>query len=423
MVYNYILYFEDEVTEQYVTLRNNEYDIVRCDKLPLRESPEYINKFFMLKGFDPTEYGLRKFKEKFIQWCKELKTFDSFSIYYTKYFNHYCAVELTFKRFCKGKYEHHERISDIENRYIEMCHNGALSYCDPHTLKCYGYDFSGYYGENLVNIMIPTKRGKEIKLDKLPLKKKDLKYGYYRCDIICDDKNFEKVFNYSKKKTYTNTTINFLRRLIKKYGFNIKIKIIEDGKPNAYVYDDEDMVKGDTIFGKWYKITSGMKKEYPKNKLIKHLQSSLWGHICKYKKKNINIKDIEKENLWEQMGGYYGDSKYKIKNIVKKNNGEEYYTIIERNDPYEYSLARLKPFLAAHGRNRTALAALHSIDEVVRIYNDNVTFNKEQDLKINNLHEEDKTTGYINWIHPLKYEKITEEDERLNHILYFSQIS
>lgn len=396
----YILYFKQD--DDFVMIHKNS-DVIQKDKF----KPRDINKYFMRKGYEPTEEGLRLFKKDFQQWCTELANNNVLNIIYDKYYTDYTATEMTFKRLAKGKYEHFEKIDAIENTYMNNCHNGALAFCDPQTCYSYGYDFKGYYGENLVNIKIPSKRGQEVTLDKLPKKKKDLKHGYYRCDIICSDKYFDRVFNYSKNKTYTNTTINFLRRLKKKYNFNIKIKIINDGEPNAYVYDDDCIVDGKDIFGRWYEITNKIKTMYPKNKLVKHLQSSLWGHLCRYNKKDYSTKYIDANNMWDKISiGTSG--KYQIIEHTMNGDDNDYYTLLDIENIYKYGLARLKPFLTAHGRNRTALVVLEDIENVVRVYNDNVTFNKEQTFNIHNLLNEDKTTGLIKWKNCLRYDKVDD---------------
>ena len=49
-----------------------------------------------------------------IRWNEELKDNDILTIDYFKYFTHYSAVLMTFKRLCKGKYEDHDTIDAIE---------------------------------------------------------------------------------------------------------------------------------------------------------------------------------------------------------------------------------------------------------------------------------------------------------------------
>jgi hypothetical protein len=53
-------------------------------------------------------------------------------------------------------------------------------------------------------------------------------------------------------------------------------------KNNAYIYNDEDLISGCSYFGHWYDSLINLKKKYPKNILVKHLLSSLWGHISEY---------------------------------------------------------------------------------------------------------------------------------------------
>lgn len=56
--------------------------------------------------------------------------------------------------------------------------------------------------------------------------------------------------------------------------FEFNITLIQDGKPNAYLYAEEDLKSGAIFFGNWICTLGRIKKAYPKNKCIKHLLSS-----------------------------------------------------------------------------------------------------------------------------------------------------
>ena len=77
-----------------------------------------------------------------------------------------------------------------------------------------------------------------------------------------------------------------------------------------------------------------------------------------------------------------------------------------QNDKYfKYNL-RLKSWITAYGRNKTADVALLDIDNVIRVHTDGIVFKKKQDFDILNLIPEDKTTGKIHWKNVNTYEKV-----------------
>jgi len=164
----------------------------------IKNLPRDRRHFYMLKDkkYTTDDESLKAFNEDFKAWNKELKFNKILGIHYENYGSHHVAVEFTFKRLCKGKYEHHEEITANENKYSELCYNAGLMYCEPGECESFGYDYSMYYPRNLASedLMIPTKAGKEKKLDKLP-KRKKLKQGYYHVKITSENPNAKKVFS------------------------------------------------------------------------------------------------------------------------------------------------------------------------------------------------------------------------------------
>jgi hypothetical protein len=174
--------------------------------------------------------------------------------------------------------------------------------------------------------------------------------------------------------------------------FNVNINLIVDDKPNALIYRNKDMESCGDIFGEWYEKLISLKNEFPKNKLIKHLTSSLWGHLTQYNKINKTAEELDNGNYdW----GVTDQREWKILKHTLYDD-REYYTVVNTVTPFKYSM-RIMPFLLAYARNKVAKVALKNIGNVVRVYSDNITFNKDIKLNITNLLLEDKTTGKIEW--------------------------
>ena len=85
------------------------------------------------------------FRTNLIKWNEELKHNGFLKIDWFKYYTNFQAVEMTFKRLCKGKYENIEPIDATESKWIESTHNGVLIYCNKGIHDSYGYDFSSFY--------------------------------------------------------------------------------------------------------------------------------------------------------------------------------------------------------------------------------------------------------------------------------------
>ena len=113
------------------------------------------------------------------------------------------------------------------------------------------------------------------------------------------------------------------------------------------------------------------------------------GHLSQ---KNTICVDSEKIGDYDVDLG--NDADYKIIDIVAKQDGSEYYKLINSKKPYKLNL-RLKPFITSYGRNKTARVALRMIDNVIRIHTDGVAFDKPYTVKSENFIPEAKTTGKI----------------------------
>ena len=301
---------------------------------------------------------------------------------------------MTFKRLCKGKWEHHEHISIEESKWADMCNNGGLMYCKKGISDSYGYDGKAFYPSILASddFKIPCKQGKEIILEKLPIKQADVKCGYYKVRITCDNANFTKIFSFSQHHVYTHLSIR--QAMMYKKMFNVSIELIQNGKPNAYIYDDSCLISCSDIFGSWYDTLNKLKSQYPKNKLVKHLLSSIWGHLSRTNKTTKTYDEIISQKL--DIG-----RTEKAEYLIEDHHifpDKEYYVLVNRHNPYKFPL-RLKSFITSYGRNHISQVALLDIDNVIRIQTDGIIFNKPTTMIDERFIAEDKTTGKMDWQH------------------------
>ena len=291
---NYLIYYYNKI-DGIFKIWNSETNLITSnDNIPFS-----TNRFHVFKGYEANDEGLYKFVEDWKMWMFEIRHNDILKIEYTKYFSHCCAVENTFKRLTPRKlYDLHEDIQFEENQWFNDCHCGGLTFCEPGIYNCYGYDFKSQY-PNILNsddFKIPSKAGIPTFIKKLS-KIKDLKMGsgMYRVNIQCSNKEFNKIFAFSKSNTYVDISLKFALTRVKE--FDIKIELIIDDKPNAYLYDVESIVNTKPIFNNWFNKLNELKQQFPKNKLIKHLSSSLWGSITRKKKLNKTKQQVIDEKL------------------------------------------------------------------------------------------------------------------------------
>lgn len=318
-------------------------------------------------------------------------------------YSDYTAVTRNFNRFCQKFYKgSHKLISTTEYTWFEKCANFGIQYLKEKnvTKKCYSSDFKNQYGLIFVSdLMIPKAEGKEMKLKKLP-SRRNLEAGFYHVSITSDNDNFRKMFVYSTHNVYVKESLEFA--MLHADDYDVTIELIHDGKANAYLYDEDDMVSLKNIARVWFRELTELREELKGNKLIKHLISSAWGHLnahnCIYK----SWEEIEEEELdvsWNDGSDYkilefrdYGDrSRFKL---------------IDTKSPYKHNI-RLKPWITAVARNLTASIVLTDPKRVFRVQTDSVSFTREQEFDDPNFVPEDKTTGEIFWKNVNSYKNLT----------------
>jgi hypothetical protein len=387
-IIEYIVYYKqaDKNFRAYNNISNKCYE--------LNKLPNDISNFYLPDTYIASDENLIKYSCNLYEANEQLKktkilTFDYIKPYITPDGKviprtHFKNIESVFKMLCKGKYEHHEQISDIEFKWFEKCYNAGLQYTEIGIFDSFGYDFKNYYGSILASkdFKIPNKQGKERKFNKLPPK---IYTGFYNVKITSDDPSIKKIFAFSKENVYTSLDLKFALELQKQ--FNINIELITDVEFNAYIYNLDTLEEGHKIFNYWFLKLTKLKAEMPKNILLKMISSSLWGHLSK--NNTLTVTEEEAFNLSEK-----DEEAYSIHDIITTKSGQSFYKLLNVKKPYFYNI-RLKPFITSFGRVKTAKIALLNLDKVIRVHTDGIVFSEQQKFNIENFISEDKTTNKI----------------------------
>jgi hypothetical protein len=411
----------------------NEKDLF---KWKTRQGYKYFECY---KGYECDIEGIIKFRKDLIQWANEAMTK---SIKYLEYDDNSSAVLWNYLRFetnslkkydiilkkpkeyyyinnekkmrpdaeYKKELENYEKniICGIEFEYFEKTPNGGLITIDKDIIdkliECFGYDFSSWYphllGSTDYDLKLPIRKGKLSKINDF---KKQLKYGIYDCKITCFDKNFQKIFMFSKNNTYSHYSVNFCLKYKKRFNINIEILNL-DKETNCYIYDEKDVIKSSEIFGTWFNNLFAIKQEFPKNKLIKHLLSSVWGLLSQYNRKVISsyqeYHDLDTSHMESNK-----NTEYKTLKTHEYFDEETYdmkmrFEVVNVSHPYKYNM-RLKPFLTSYSRKMFAEFVINNCDlnDIIRVHTDSVVLRKEYDFTGLKSYPvpENKTSGHLIW--------------------------
>lgn len=373
------------------------YDTENKELETIERLPYDKQIFYCFDGYASDE-GILKYIDDLKQWSNELKEITK--IDYMKFRNHEGAIPLIVKNLCK-EFDNFDEPDITESLWMEKCNNAGLqTILKKGKRECFGYDFKAFYlsimGKPDLDYDIPMKKGKEYTLKEIDYYK--LQVGFYRVKITSNDPKF--LFAYSEDHVYTHISLYDAFKYQRK-GLDVKLELIQDGKPNAYLYGtkvSDGIHKSRIVFGKLYDSLMKAKQAYPKNKLIKFICSAIWGHISRFNKTNLTDEEIIEQDLYVTPDPNNKEADY----YLQEDRGS-YNVLIDIRKPYKFNIARIKPFLLSMGRRVTTSVAQLYIDDVVRIHTDGIVFTqKHDDIKTKfksypQLLDEEKTTGLIDF--------------------------
>jgi hypothetical protein len=391
MIPNFIVWYKLYDNSFNIIEYNNKDTVVNTSNIGKSGfAPMNQYEFICKNADDKTEENLKAYMNTIIEDRNEIltskclkKPFDYFDNSYKMgngnifYRTHSNNVKTFMKRFMNSDYQSYDPIQIYEEEYFLKTARCGMMYGLPGTYECLTYDYKFFYPSIMASrdFKISKKRGVITPITKL--RKNKYKYGIYHIFIEAgDDKNFRKVFWFSEHDYYTHYSLNFVLYYNKYYGGQIKLTLLSE---TALIYDESELEEGYNIFNCWYHRLLELRKEFPKNSLIKKLGSTAWGEL----QSNKTIVKTESEIIEEKLNiGFNFNKDYYIKKIVQKMDGDIYYLVPLKENLYEYQL-RLKSFITDFGRVKIAKIALENIDDVVRIQTDSITYKIDEANNIN----------------------------------------
>jgi len=405
MEYKVIYYYVEYKEIYYIEDSDDSNELKTLSFLKINKPENKFHSFRMFEDYTRCQQDLIRFKTNFTNWVEEIKTVPLktkskkyYRLDYKSFFNHNGAVFHFFKSKNKNEdLDQFEPVSQDEFLIFERCYNAGLICLNLEYKKqptqCYGYDFSRYYTHLLKSMRIPKSQGIKKDLDSVEFGKLD--FGIYRVKIEYTNKALTNIFNFNSDNHYTSSVLNYLESIKDIYGIKLTLlKTDSDYNYNALVYDEKDLIKGEKLFKDWFKALESIREQFPENRLVKHLMSSLWGTLTSFNK-------VYTEDLSEYDATYLDDLEESEHKIIKHK--DNHYVLVKASNAFNHSLARIKPFLTAFGRLKLMkLIIEQNLDkDIVRLHTDGLVFNKPVDFESMGLSyypkPENKTTGLIKY--------------------------
>ncbi|GET56669.1 hypothetical protein GLOIN_2v1849173 [Rhizophagus irregularis DAOM 181602=DAOM 197198] len=157
----------------------------------------------------------------------------------------------------------------------------------------------------------------------------------------------------------------------KKLGLNIQL--IQDGKPNALIYDREARIPGTVIFGEYVHFLFKIKNQGGiAGRVAKRVLNTLWGALCQ-RKRNYKTLTADQTDPFTFPEGHTLDS------IIPVGSDQWRFQFTNPGNPFKGEYPRIAPFLLARGRKITSEAIQPYKDKVRRIHTDGFILEEQPD--------------------------------------------
>ncbi|GET66062.1 hypothetical protein GLOIN_2v1849173 [Rhizophagus irregularis DAOM 181602=DAOM 197198] len=157
----------------------------------------------------------------------------------------------------------------------------------------------------------------------------------------------------------------------KKLGLNIQL--IQDGKPDALIYDREARIPGTVIFGEYVHFLFKIKNQGGiAGRVAKRVLNTLWGALCQ-RKRNYKTLTTDQTDPFTFPEGHTLDS------IIPVGSDQWRFQFTNPGNPFKGEYPRIAPFLLARGRKITSEAIQPYKDKVRRIHTDGFILEEQPD--------------------------------------------
>ncbi|UZO22074.1 uncharacterized protein OCT59_014446 [Rhizophagus irregularis] len=255
-------------------------------------------------------------------------------------------------------------LDPVEAEWISDAMMGGLIWAD-NEWKGYGrqYDVTSLYPSiQQSNANFPIRQGKFQILKDFVDHRGYALYGLFRASSQGAPKgkvsSNDILFRQNKKGVYTFIDLQRAKKL------GLDIQLIQDGKPNALIYDREARIPGTVIFGEYVHFLFNIKNQGGvAGRVAKRVLNTLWGALCQ-RKRNYKTLTTDQTDPFKFPEGHTLDS------IVPVGSDQWRFQFTNPGSPFKGEYPRIAPFLLAHRRKTTSELLEPYKDKVRRIHTD-----------------------------------------------------
>ncbi|CAB4431995.1 unnamed protein product [Rhizophagus irregularis] len=265
-------------------------------------------------------------------------------------------------------------LDPIEAEWLSDAMMGGLIWAD-NEWKGYGrqYDATSLYPSiQQSNANFPIRRGKFQTLNDFVDHRGYALYGLFRASSQRAPQRGKVsgndiLFRQNKRGIYTFIDLQRAKKL------GLDIQLIQDGKPNALIYDRDARIPGTVIFGEYVHFLFKIKNQGGvAGRVAKRVLNTLWGALCQ-RKRNYKTLTTDQTDPFKFPEGHILDS------IIPVGSDQWRFQFTNLGNPFKGEYPRIAPFLLARGRKITSEAIQPYKDKVRHIHTDGFILEEQPD--------------------------------------------
>lgn len=249
-------------------------------------------------------------------------------------------------------------LDPIEAKWISEAMMGGIIWAD-NDWKGYGrqYDETSLYPSIQQSaITFPISKGKFQILNDFVNQRGYNIYGIYDAKVEYRQ-DFLSLFRYNKHNKYTHIDLSHAREL------GLQVTLIQDGSPNALVYEKETRIPGEVIFGEYVHFLFKLKNMGGiVSRVAKKILNTLWGALCQ---RNKLYHDVSAND------GIFDFPEGEMLESIRPVNDSQW--VLQFSNPsnlFKGEYPRIAPFILAQGRKIISQNVQPYKDKVKRIHTD-----------------------------------------------------
>ena len=185
-----------------------------------------------------------------------------------------------------------------------------------------------------------------------------------------------KLFWHNKRGVYTFIDLQRAKAL------GLQVQLIQDGTPNALIYDRAARVSGTVIFGEYVHFLFKIKNQGGiAGHVAKRVLNTLWGALCQRKRnyKTLTTDQTDRQDRQDRQEPFTFPEGHTLDSIIPVGPNQWRFQFTNPGNPFIGEYPQVAPFLLASGRKTTSELLEPYKDKLRRVHTDGFILEEQPD--------------------------------------------